>query len=68
LDAHEGAAVVDALQDVIGVPTRLRDVDVERDETAFREMAEIAVNDFAMASNPRPVAVDDIERILDDAW
>lgn len=75
VDDPEDEAVVDGirakvgdLQDEIGVPKRLRDVDVPNDESAFREMAAVAAKDFAMASNPRPVSAADVERVLGEAW
>ena len=54
------------LQTAIGVPYRLRDVDVDRDD--FEAMAAVAATDSAMASNPRPVTEADVLDILESAW
>lgn len=53
-------------QKEIGVPYRLRDVGVDKDD--FRDLAELAVHDPGMANNPRKVTADDIEEILNAAW
>jgi len=54
------------LQDTLGVPSRLRDVGVDRDD--FRAMAEVATHDHNMATNPREVTADDVVDILEAAW
>lgn len=62
-------AVVDRIGDLqrtLGVPRRLRDVGVDRDD--FEAMAEVAATDHNMATNPREVTADDIVDILEAAW
>jgi alcohol dehydrogenase len=54
------------LQSTLGVPSRLRDVDVDRND--FGAMAEVAAYDHNIATNPRKVTVDDIVDILEAAW
>ncbi|QCJ47105.1 iron-containing alcohol dehydrogenase family protein [Haloprofundus sp. MHR1] len=58
--------VVRDLQEEIGVPYRLRDVGVDRDD--FEAMAKIAAHDSAMANNPKRVTESDIVDILEAAW
>ncbi|KTG10731.1 hypothetical protein AUR64_05930 [Haloprofundus marisrubri] len=58
--------VVRELQEEIGVPYRLRDVGVDRDD--FEAMAEIAAHDSAMANNPKRVTASDIVALLEAAW
>jgi len=62
------ASSVRRLQERIDVPTRLRDVGVEKDSADFSSLADVAAVDFAMASNPRPVTAADVESILEAAW
>jgi len=51
----------------LGLPARLQDVGVRRD--AFPAIAEKAMGDILIASNPRPVTTPrDIEKILEMAW
>lgn len=58
--------VIRELQEEIGVPYRLRDVSVDRDD--FEAMAEIAAHDSAMANNPKRVTKADIVALLEAAW
>ncbi|WP_224333021.1 iron-containing alcohol dehydrogenase family protein [Haloprofundus halobius] len=58
--------VIRELQEEIGVPHRLRDVGVDRDD--FEAMAKIAAHDSAMANNPKRVTESDIVSILEAAW
>lgn len=55
-----------ALQEEIGVPWRLRDVGVDRDD--FEAMAAVAAHDSAMANSPKRVTESDIVDLLEAAW
>ena len=50
----------------MGVPTRLRDVDVGPEH--FGELAEEALRDMIVAGNPRPVTVEDAVAVLEAAY
>lgn len=54
------------LQEDITVPSRLRDVGVDRDD--FEAMAAVAVHDSAMANHPKRVTESDVVDILEAAW
>ena len=54
------------LMDRLGLPARLRDVDVPRD--ALAETAPEVMSDFGIAACPRAVAVSDVEAVLHAAW
>ncbi len=49
-----------------GLPTRLRDVGVPED--ALSSIAETALGDAAIFTNPRPVTVDELIEVLRAAW
>jgi alcohol dehydrogenase class IV len=49
-----------------GLPARLRDVGVPED--ALPSIAEMAVGDAAIFTNPRPVTVDELTEVLRAAW
>ncbi|MES2973706.1 MAG: iron-containing alcohol dehydrogenase family protein [Pseudomonadota bacterium] len=63
-------AVVETLNALfrqLGIPARLRDVGVSRE--SLRELAEVSINDWYMANNPRPVKdVQDLVGLLEEAW
>lgn len=50
----------------LGLPSRLRDVDVSTD--AFKSIAARAVHHSMVLSNPRQVSTDDVIEILNAAW
>lgn len=62
--------VIDAMTavfDVLGLPRRLRDVGVPRE--SLREIADLAMEDWFLRGNPRPVAhAAELHGILDAAW
>jgi len=59
--------VVGALISRLGLPRRLRDVDVKREQ--FAEIAANAMHDRYIPANPRPLkGPDDIVEILEMAW
>jgi alcohol dehydrogenase len=49
-----------------GLPTRLRDVGVPED--ALPALAETALGDAALFTNPRPSTYDDVLEIVRSAW
>jgi alcohol dehydrogenase class IV len=58
---------VHALGLAIGLPASLAEIGIAHD--ALRGMAEASINiKRLIANNPRPLSVDDLERILDAAW
>ncbi len=59
-------AAIETLQGALDMPTRLRDVGVDRDD--FDATARLAVDDPMMANNPRDVTQDDVLSILKAAW
>ncbi len=65
-----GDAAADAVGDLIsslGLPRRLRDVGVTREQ--FQTIAENAMHDRHIATNPRPIGgSDDVLEILEMAW
>ena len=51
----------------LGVPTRLRDVGVARED--LPSLAELAMGDWFLRGNPRPVrSADEVQRVLEEAW
>jgi alcohol dehydrogenase class IV len=69
LGANDGdaAAAVSKLIELLGQPTRLRDVGVKRSQ--YDAIASGAMQNVFVRSNPRPVnSADDIREILDMAW
>ena len=63
----EAADAVSDLVAALGLPQRLRDVGVKREQ--FREIAENSMNDRCIPTNPRPInSPDDIIEILEMAW
>jgi maleylacetate reductase len=65
-DARAGDLVA-ALARRLGLPGRLRDIGIGRDD--FRAIAEHTMHDPAIRANPRPIAApDDIAAILELAW
>ena len=69
LDRPSKAAsgVVGDLITSLGMPTRLRDVDVRHDQ--FQEIAEASMHDRWIKTNPRKIdGPDQIVEILEMAW
>jgi len=65
--AEAAIRAVEKLRSQIGIPTRLRDLGVQ--ETQLRQLAEKAAGiKRTLRVNPRPVTVDDCERILKSAY
>ena len=61
------ADIVAALISRLGLPTRLRDAGVS--EKVMAAVAEAALHDPLLASNPRPVkSLTDVELLLEQAW
>lgn len=66
-DARAVPAWIEALTNELRLPSRLRDVDVGRDD--FAGVAELVLTDVAIVTNPRPVGgVEDVIEILDAAF
>ena len=49
-----------------GLPTRLRDVGIPKD--ALPAIAEVALGDAALVTNPRPATYEDALEIARSAW
>jgi alcohol dehydrogenase class IV len=65
--AESAIAAVDRLKVQIGIPQRLRELGVERQQ--LRGLAEKAFTvKRILRVNPRPVTVDDLLGILEAAW
>ncbi|MBC8076869.1 MAG: iron-containing alcohol dehydrogenase [Chloroflexales bacterium] len=62
----EGIAAVSTLAQDCGLPTRLRDVGVPHE--ALPDLADIALTDAAIFTNPRSVARDDLIALFAAAW
>ena len=62
----EGIEAVRSLVADCRLPARLRDVGVPED--ALPTLAETALGDAAIFTNPRPVAFDDVLELLRAAW
>jgi alcohol dehydrogenase class IV len=61
------AATFAALFDRLGLPRRLRELGVAR--AALPELAALAMEDWFMRGNPRPVrSPDELEPMLEAAW
>lgn len=64
------AEAADCVRDLVaglGLPTRLRDVGVKRED--FSVIAEKAMHDHAVKTNPRPITKpSEVEEILELAW
>lgn len=66
-DDGDAAAAVAELIESLELPTRLRDVGVTREQ--FRQVAQGAMDNIWVRTNPRPVEkVDDVLEILESAW
>ena len=63
---EDGIAAVTALADDCNMPMRLRDVQVPRE--ALPALAEVALIDGAIFTNPRTATVEDIVTLLEAAW
>lgn len=58
---------VKSIFSALGIPSRLRDVDVPRE--ALPEIATLAMGDWFLRGNPRPVrAAAELEQVLQEAW
>ena len=58
---------VQAIFNALGIPKRLRDVDVPRE--ALPEIAALAMGDWFLRGNPRPVReAAELEQVLQEAW
>ena len=70
LDEHAAAvAGRDAVRTLVSdleLPRRLRDVGVK--ESDFPEIAKDALEDLIVATNPRPVSMEDVIEVLQTAW
>lgn len=65
--ADAAADAVEALTRDLGLPTRLRDVGVE--PTDFDGIADDALQDLIVATNPRPIGSrEEIIGLLQEAW
>jgi alcohol dehydrogenase class IV len=65
--AEEAILAVEKLRNDIGIPSRLRDIGIKPEQ--LRGLAEKAVGiKRILRVNPRPVTVDDVERIYKDAY
>src|SRR5262245_17290265 len=62
----DGIEAVRVLAADCGLPTRLRDVGVPED--ALPAVAEAALRDTAVSTNPRPMAYDDVLEVARAAW
>ena len=62
----DGIEAVRSLAEDCRLPTRLRDVGVPED--ALRLLAETALGDAAIFTNPRPASVDEVIELLRAAW
>lgn len=63
---EEGVLAVAALAEDCGLPMRLRDLDIPED--ALPAIADVALTDGAIFSNPRETTAQDILAILQAAW
>jgi alcohol dehydrogenase class IV len=62
----DGIEAVRSLAEDCLLPTRLRDVGVPED--ALTSLAETALGDAAIFTNPRPASVDEVIDLLRAAW
>jgi alcohol dehydrogenase class IV len=68
LKEETGDAVVErlfALNHEIGLPVRLRDINVKQEHIEL--LADLAIADFAHPNNPKPVSREDFKRLYEDA-
>ncbi len=67
-DASPGAAIerIVALQRATQVPTRLRDVGLDR--ALFPQLVQLALGDRGLYFNPRPANAGDVRELLEAAW
>jgi alcohol dehydrogenase len=63
---EDGIAAVQALSSDCGLPQTLREVGVPRE--AFAQLAETALGDPAIFTNPRQATVEDAVALLEAAW
>lgn len=63
---EDGILAVDTLRHDLGLPGRLRDVEVP--ESALDELAELALSDGAIFTNPREVTLDALRELFRAAW
>ena len=63
----DAAAAVGALIASLGLPTRLRDMNVQKDQ--FEQIARGALENLWVRTNPRPIkSADDLVQLLENAW
>jgi len=60
-----GELVAELVRD-LGLPARLRDADVRQDQ--LDEIADVAMHDRWIPTNPRPLDRDGVRKLLDAAW
>ena len=67
---EESSSAAKSIRDLIsdlGLPSRLRDVNVRPEDFPF--LAKDALEDLVVATNPRPVgSVEDVIELLQSAW
>ena len=69
LGVHDAASVPLTFSQLIkqlGLPTRLRDLDVSRDE--LLPLASLAMEDHCTSTNPHPMTAEDFAKLYLDAW
>jgi alcohol dehydrogenase class IV len=64
--ALKSIQAIEELREDIGLPTRLRDVGVRRED--FQEMAEQALEDPSLEMNPRSVTIEDALQVYELAF
>lgn len=65
--AHRLIAAIEEMTTGLGLPTRLRDVELPRN--ALRPIAEHVTRDFVVGTNSRPVdSAEDVMEVLEAAW
>jgi len=65
--AEKGVEVVKALAADIGIPTQLRNLGVPKEALEEMAVATMDVNRI-LANNPKPLTLDDVRRIWQNAW
>ncbi|HSW21119.1 MAG TPA: iron-containing alcohol dehydrogenase, partial [Ramlibacter sp.] len=64
---QQAIETVQAIFRALGVPSRLRDVGVPREDLG--ELAQIAMGDWFLRGNPRPVrSAGELQKIMEQAW
>jgi alcohol dehydrogenase class IV len=65
-EVHGTVGAVEKLLRGLGVPSRLRDVDISRE--SISEIVDHALDDWALSRVPRPAGRQDLETLLNDIW